>query len=284
MKCIDKDFSFLECITENRQSSWCQLCRHRRLPWRQRAQPTAGVLHSKLVLNIFSHFILQCIFKQFPWYYNDPKILNRQSTLNLYFVPFVINIFLHKYDLTSFFAVCMKISSRSAQAKYEIKKNPSTWAKLQYHPTLQHGVRYWPDRSVVHRTILTTHIWHSIIEIYRYSCKPSQVPRDSDGRGLRTMLHQPIFIFRQPGPRLNINTVFTMYGDSHVKDKQRVLMHRHQGWNVRHGLCHIYMRYIYIWVVYSFCSFCCLFIIVTWWYIWCIVWQVASKRKYRHVW
>ena len=28
--------------------------------------------------------------------------------------------------------------------------------------------------------------------------------------------------------------------------KQRVLMHMHQGWNVRHGLCHIYMRYVYI--------------------------------------
>ena len=69
-----------------------------------------------------------------------------------------------------------------------------------------------------------------------------------------------------------------------IRYKQRVLMHRHQGWNVRHGLCHIYMKYIYIWVVYSFCLFCCLFIIVTWWYIWCIVWQVASKRKYRHVW
>ena len=76
------------------------------------------------------------------------------------------------------------------------------------------------------------------------------------------------------------------YPWNHHTDKQRVLMHRHQGWNVRHGLCHIYMRYIYIyiWVVYSFCLFCCLFIIVTWWYIWCIVWQVASKRKYRHVW
>ena len=42
--------------------------------------------------------------------------------------------------------------------------------------------------------------------------------------------------------------------------------------------------YIYICVVYSFCLFCCLFIIVTWWYMWCIVWQVESKRKYRHVW
>ena len=48
-----------------------------------------------------------------------------------------------------------------------------------------------------------------------------------------------------------------------LNDKQRVLMHGHQGWNVRHGLCHIYMIYVYIWVVYSFCLFCCLFIIVT---------------------
>ena len=57
-----------------------------------------------------------------------------------------------------------------------------------------------------------------------------------------------------------------------VKDTQRVLMHGHQGWNVRHGLCHIYMRYvyIYIWVVYSLCFFCCLFITVTRWYVWCI--------------
>ena len=33
-----------------------------------------------------------------------------------------------------------------------------------------------------------------------------------------------------------------------ISDKQRVLMHRHQGWNVRHGLCHIYMRYLYIYM------------------------------------
>ena len=46
-------------------------------------------------------------------------------------------------------------------------------------------------------------------------------------------------------------------------NKQRVLMHGHQGWNVRHGLCHIYMIYVYVWVVYSFRLFCCLFIIVT---------------------
>ena len=51
-------------------------------------------------------------------------------------------------------------------------------------------------------------------------------------------------------------------GQDHEGDKQRVLMHGHQGWNVRHGLCHIYMIYVYIWDVYSFCLFCCLFIIV----------------------
>ena len=64
-------------------------------------------------------------------------------------------------------------------------------------------------------------------------------------------------------------------------DKQRVLMHGHQGWNVRHGLCHIYMRYvyIYIWVVYSLCFFCCLFITVTWWYVWCIEWASGNQEE-----
>ena len=73
----------------------------------------------------------------------------------------------------------------------------------------------------------------------------------------------------------NFNTIF--WSDVHHLDasgnwlpvilnrwyKQRVLMHGHQGWNVRHGLCHICMIYVYVWVVYSFCLFCCLFIIVT---------------------
>ena len=40
-----------------------------------------------------------------------------------------------------------------------------------------------------------------------------------------------------------------------VLNKQRVLMHRHQGWNVRHGLCHIYMRYLYIYEM--FIAFVC---------------------------
>ena len=70
-----------------------------------------------------------------------------------------------------------------------------------------------------------------------------------------------------------------------MDDKQRVLMHGHQRWNVRHGLCHIYMRYvyiyiyIYIWVVYSFRLFCCLFIVVTWWYVWCIEWASGNQEK-----
>ena len=39
--------------------------------------------------------------------------------------------------------------------------------------------------------------------------------------------------------------------------KQRVLMHGHQGWNVRHGLCHIYIRYvcIYIYIYELFIAF-----------------------------
>ena len=40
-----------------------------------------------------------------------------------------------------------------------------------------------------------------------------------------------------------------------MEDKQRVLMHRHQGWNVRHGLCHIYMRYLYLYEL--FIAFVC---------------------------
>ena len=61
--------------------------------------------------------------------------------------------------------------------------------------------------------------------------------------------------------------------------KQRVLIHGHQGWNVRHGLCHIYMRYVHIWVVYSLCFFCCLFITVTWWYVWCIEWASGNQEE-----
>ena len=71
--------------------------------------------------------------------------------------------------------------------------------------------------------------------------------------------------------------------------KQRVLMHGHQGWNVRRGLCHIYMIYIYIyiymyiyiciWVVYSLCFVCCLFITVTWWYVWCIEWASGNHEE-----
>ena len=38
-------------------------------------------------------------------------------------------------------------------------------------------------------------------------------------------------------------------------NKQRVLMHGHQGWNVRHGLCHIYMIYVYIYEL--FIAFVC---------------------------
>ena len=37
--------------------------------------------------------------------------------------------------------------------------------------------------------------------------------------------------------------------------------------------------YIYIWVVYSLCFFCCLFITVTWWYMWCIEWACGNQEE-----
>ena len=62
--------------------------------------------------------------------------------------------------------------------------------------------------------------------------------------------------------------------------KQRVLMHGHQGWNVRHGLCHIYMRYVYIYELFiSFVSFVVLFITVTWWYVWCFEWASDNQEE-----
>ena len=37
--------------------------------------------------------------------------------------------------------------------------------------------------------------------------------------------------------------------------------------------------HIYIWVVYSLCFFCCLFITVTWWYVWCIEWASGNQEE-----
>ena len=79
----------------------------------------------------------------------------------------------------------------------------------------------------------------------------------------------------------NRNTVYSRYlyvFSPKNSDKQRVLMHGHQGWNVRHGLCHIYMRYVY-WVVYSLCFFGCLFITVTWWCVWCFEWASDNQEE-----
>ena len=45
-----------------------------------------------------------------------------------------------------------------------------------------------------------------------------------------------------------------------------------------------YLNDIYIYIydlfnVYSFCLFCCLFIVVTWWYVWCIVWASGNQEE-----
>ena len=54
---------------------------------------------------------------------------------------------------------------------------------------------------------------------------------------------------------INDDQFCTTFLHHQTKNKQRVLMHRHQGWNVRHGLCHIYMRYVYIYEL--FIAFVC---------------------------
>ena len=37
--------------------------------------------------------------------------------------------------------------------------------------------------------------------------------------------------------------------------------------------------YIYIWVVYSLCFICCLFITVTWWCVWCFEWASGNQEE-----
>ena len=42
---------------------------------------------------------------------------------------------------------------------------------------------------------------------------------------------------------------------------------------------HLHEICIYIWVIYSLCFFCCLFITVTWWYVWCIEWASGNQEE-----
>ena len=42
---------------------------------------------------------------------------------------------------------------------------------------------------------------------------------------------------------------------------------------------HLHEICIYIWVVYSLCFFSCLFITVTWWYVWCFEWASGNQKE-----
>ena len=42
---------------------------------------------------------------------------------------------------------------------------------------------------------------------------------------------------------------------------------------------HLHEICIYIWVVYSLCFFCRLFITVTWWYVWCFGWASGNHEE-----
>ena len=76
-----------------------------------------------------------------------------------------------------------------------------------------------------------------------------------DHRSKPIIMYHMMFIdvFSPHWLRLNHNEksicdVGTHIGRHDMANKQRVLMHGHQGWNVRHGLWHIYMRYLYIYM------------------------------------
>ena len=108
-------------------------------------------------------------------------------------------------------------------------------------------------------------------QTYRFNSRPWMHPSDF------TLARTLTLNFQQYG----IYYILAKNGLIAMKwnDKQRVLMHGHQGWNVRYGLCHIYIRYVYIWVVYSFCLFSCLFIIARWWFVWCIEWASGNQEE-----
>ena len=55
---------------------------------------------------------------------------------------------------------------------------------------------------------------------------------------------------------------------SRVKCPARFVSHLHE-------IC----MYIYIWVVNSLCFFCCWFITVTWWYVWCFEWASGNQEE-----
>ena len=65
---------------------------------------------------------------------------------------------------------------------------------------------------------------------------------------------------------------FHPHNGQNIANKQWVLIHGHQGWNVRHGLCHIYMRYVYIYMsclyplfLLLFVHYCNLMVCVVYW-------------------
>ena len=83
-----------------------------------------------------------------------------------------------------------------------------------------------------------------------------------------------LYVNQIPFPILHANRVLCIYRQatgldawaSRVKCPARFVSHLHE-------IC------IYMWVVYSLCLFCCLFITVTWWYVWCIEWASGNQEE-----
>ena len=110
-----------------------------------------------------------------------------------------------------------------------------------------------PSRLVMYKIYASHTFWESMLSIYMHQWSQSTLVSDR-----LTWLHT-CHHWKQQATGLDAWA-------SRVKCPARFVSHLHE-------IC------IYIWVVYSLCFFCCLFITVTWWYVWCIEWASGNQEK-----
>ena len=108
-----------------------------------------------------------------------------------------------------------------------------------------HGMwKISPDMDIISHTRATYHSWfRSSFISQEIVCEIGPRSLISYSYNLSLNIWFIAFVFRK-----YMRSVYLEKCSHKMVYKQRVLMHRHQGWNVRHGLCHIYMRYIYIYM------------------------------------
>ena len=115
----------------------------------------------------------------------------------------------------------------------------------------------WKNAGILSIGLLGTKFSEILIEILTFSFKKMRLKVSSAAILPRPQCVKktPSYVYRNP--HYKPKTAWRpshVYNGNHYTNKQRVLMHGHQGWNVRHGLCHIYMRFVYIYIyIYMSC-------------------------------